>query len=74
LTVTGAISRIIGRGGWATGNDIRFGSTAYSGSARGSFYDYPDSKDASLVINYTAAGGAPTINLVMAPYTPTGRL
>ncbi len=57
MTVTTAISHIIGRAGWgAGGKNIRFGGDGNNGGGTLRFQDYPSANTAYLVVNYTAGG------------------
>ena len=59
LTVTTSVAQVIGRAGWSSGNDIRFGQTNDVASGTSSYIDdYPAAGAAYLEINYTVGGAA----------------
>ncbi len=74
VAVTSIVQEIVDRGGWASGQDIRFaiGDDGAGGTNWIKVDDFTttDGTPAVLEIDFTAGGASPTINLVTAPYLP----
>lgn len=68
------IEELTSRGGWSSGNDIRFvfqqTGTGWDNNEYHYLNAYSHANRATLDVDYTEPGGGGVLNLVMAPYTP----
>jgi hypothetical protein len=71
-TVTTIIQEIVNRGSWASNNNLRLGIQATAGTTTGSIESLENvgTTPAVLDVNYTAAGGGPTVQAVPTMRVP----
>lgn len=60
IPITSVVAEIVAQGGWASGNNMKFGVISFAGVGLAYLYDFnlAPAKAAQLVINYTTGGAS----------------